>query len=687
MFEGIKSIFLNGKIKYKELQEVEKQIEFRSSIFEKEKKFIESSYLDALRDTDESNWTSLNVKDNRELPEAARVSLIDQADLMYYRNGHFRNIIKLFVKYTVGRGFQILPDCIDPIVKEFWDNIYDINRMKKRAKETVNRLHRHGEVFIRRFPQKDGTTLFRFMDPRLIRDPKEGANEHTTYGIETDPDDIENILYFYYDGEKIPAEEVIYEKIDVDSNVKRGRCKCEPIMEELAMYKGWMRDRMKLNKLRSMVGIVRKVTGSPTQVQNIANQNQTTKRIAPDNSSYMRSPEGISMVTVGKNVDWDFKTPNLQAADVQNDGRALLLEISAGVGLPEYMVTSDASNSNYASTMVAEAPGVQEFVDAQESVEWVFQQMFFWSISWAIECGVIPENIDTTETVMETDPVTGLPISIEKTKREKTKKTCTIVFPEIVHRDILQETNALILQIQNGLCSERTASGKLDHDYEVEQKQIKIEQQEKDQNEYDTARNNEIQNTKNKINQEDQNTLDQLPKNPDEANADGEDVKPNKKDKGTTKENLKDRLDRIEKELKELLYKYPDLEKDVKELFKKQPVINNITLPEQKPHEVNVTNNIAEQKPTEVNITNNIPEQKQADIKIMNENKIPEQKQPIVNVTNNIPEQKQPIVNVNVEETKKPLTKKTVTTHHGDKNNDTISTIIEEEIKENGIQS
>ena len=273
MFEGIKSIFLNGKIKYKELQEVEKQIEFRSSIFEKEKKFIESSYLDALRDTDESNWTSLNVKDNRDLPDAARISLIDQADLMYYRNGHFRNIIKLFVKYTVGRGFQILPDCIDPIVKEFWDNIYDINRMKKRAKETVNRLHRHGEVFIRRFPQKDGTTLFRFMDPRLIRDPKEGANEHTTYGIETDPDDIENILYFYYDGEKIPAEEVIYEKIDVDSNVKRGRCKCEPIMEELAMYKGWMRDRMKLNKLRSMVGIVRKVTGSPTQVQNIANQN------------------------------------------------------------------------------------------------------------------------------------------------------------------------------------------------------------------------------------------------------------------------------------------------------------------------------------------------------------------------------------------------------------------------------
>lgn len=514
MFEFFKGIILNNKVRYLELQEEKKRIEFQSQLFEKEKKILENKYLDALKDDDESNWKSITAKDDRSLTESDMKNMRDLSYQMYYQNGHFKNIIRLFIKYIVGRGFSIIPDSSDPVVKEFWEKICKINKWKKRIREIVRRKYRDGEVFIRSFKNKDGTMLFRFMDPSLVKNPsiEKEINKNTEYGIESNPDDVEEIISYWYNGEQIDAEEVIHDKLDVDSDVKRGRPKCEPIMEDLSMYKGWMRDRMKLNKIRNMIGLVRKVSGTPTQVETIAKQNQTNRRVAQDGTSYMRTPEGISIITASQNIDYEFKTPNLQASDVQNDGRALLLGISAGVGLPEFMVTSDASNSNYSSTMIAESPGVQEFIDGQEDIEWVFQEMFYRAITWAIECKVIPEKTESIEKVMKKNELTGMDELIDKKISEDTKCTCRIVFPEIVHRDILQETNALSLQKQEGILSKRTFAGRVDLDYDEEQEQIKVEEQEDQGDEYDKARNEEISKSQN-----DQNNMDQVPNNQDEV--------------------------------------------------------------------------------------------------------------------------------------------------------------------------
>ena len=58
----------------------------------------------------------------------------------------------------------------------------------------------------------------------------------------------------------------------------------------------------------------------------------------------------------------------MQAQEIEGagDGRHILLNIAAGSGLAEYMVTGDASNANYSSSMVAESPAVKEFEDIQD---------------------------------------------------------------------------------------------------------------------------------------------------------------------------------------------------------------------------------------------------------------------------------------------------------------------------------
>ncbi len=70
----------------------------------------------------------------------------------------------------------------------------------------------------------------------------------------------------------------------------------------------------------------------------------------------------------------------------------LLLGVAAGVGLPEFMLTSDASNANYASTMVAEGPAVKLFQSEQQFFAREFTRLWRWVMEVAIELGYLPET-------------------------------------------------------------------------------------------------------------------------------------------------------------------------------------------------------------------------------------------------------------------------------------------------------
>jgi len=235
------------------------------------------------------------------------------------------------------------------------------------------------------------------------------------------------------------------------------------------MFNRWLNDRMKLNMVRSIVALIRKVKGNPIQVANMAEGSLTSARKAPDGSLYQRAPEGVSIFTTNEGVDYELKSPNLQAADVQHDGRNILLAIASGVGMAEYAVTSDASNANYASTMVAEAPMTREFYDWQDFFADLFKEMFERIIQWGIDTGRIPGK----EKVTVTDPKTG----VETEEIIETETECEIVWPELVHRDIEKETKAYMLQKQAGWLSDRTASVRLDLDPEEEREQIRKEEE------------------------------------------------------------------------------------------------------------------------------------------------------------------------------------------------------------------
>lgn len=435
----------------------------------------------SLEDPDEADWTLLGGRSPKELDLSDASELRNNAIEFFYRNSHAKNILRLIEKYVVGRGFSIDPVSNSPFVKRWIDTFWKVNRMDLRKKEIVRRSTRDGDCFIRFFPDQTGMLLTRFMDPEKVKDPDDpkesGISGTVSFGIETNKDDVEDVLAYWYKGERIPAEEVHHIKVLVDSDVKRGRSCLETMMPDLKMYRDWLKDRIKLNKVRSTIALVKSIAGTSDQIASIVAAQKTQKRRAPDNTEYAKAPEGVSVLTTSKGVEYKMLSPNLQAADVEHDGRNILLAISAGAGLPEYMVTSDSSNANFASTLVAEAPGVREFMDWQDFFEVHFKEILAKIITAGIRAGEIPAKEEIEVEMEAEDPDTGERRPVKVSVFEETSTDVEITFPELVHREILKETQAYVLQSNQGWISNRTAAARLDLDYDYETGQIEEEEE------------------------------------------------------------------------------------------------------------------------------------------------------------------------------------------------------------------
>jgi len=459
--------------------------------------------LDSLKDPDEDDWILLGESSEKELSPTDSETLRTQATKFYYKEPHARNIIRLLEKYVVGRGFSVSPMSEVEAVEEVWKEFWKHNKMDLRKKEIVRRVFRDGEIFNRYFDDHEIVAL-RFMNPGKVADPEpgpelgkvKGMTGKCTYGIETDKDDIETVLAYWYKGDRIKAKEVDHYKIMVDSDVKRGRSILEIVAPLIKMYNDWLKDRMKLNKVRAAVAIVRKITGSPSQAANIADATRvkTSKQLAADGTAKQRAPEGVSMFTTNKGVEYDMLAPNLQASDVQHDGRAILLAIATGVGFPEYMTSGDASNSSYASTMIAEGPAVMEFEDWQDFFAIIFTDIFERVIQFGIDKGILPVSETVTEKVEK--EVDGVKTFEEQEVTKPLSTECNIVFPEIVARDIEKLCKALVIQKGEGWVSNHTACADLDRDYDKEQELIKQEEEEEGNGEEDLPEDREDESFK-----------------------------------------------------------------------------------------------------------------------------------------------------------------------------------------------
>jgi capsid protein len=322
------------------------------------------------------------------------------------------------------------------------------NHWQRRQQEIVRRYDRDGEVFLRFFTSGDGQTRVRFVEPGQVATPKELAGDPAaSFGIQTEPDDVETALAYYIDGQPVDAADVQHRKANVDANVKRGLPLFYPVRKNLRRAEKLLRNMSVVAEIQSAIALVRKHRGATrASVQQFAASQADVSVTSPatgQTANFRRFGPGTILDSHG-GIEYDFPASGLDAANFVAVLQAELRAIASRLVMPEFMLTSDASNANYASTMVAEGPAIRMFARLQAELMSDDLQVMRRVVQNAVQAGRLPHEALTRVEIQASPPTLAV-------------------------RDALKEAQAFRIEYQSGILSPQTWSQRRGLDYDQEQ--------------------------------------------------------------------------------------------------------------------------------------------------------------------------------------------------------------------------
>lgn len=234
-----------------------------------------------------------------------------------------------------------------------------------------------GEAFLRFFHLGNGEVEVRPVEPEHVRSPGD-QRAHQSFGIETPQDDIlhvdgywvvENPEIWWYPS-LVPAEEILHVRSNVGPTAKRGYPCLIPVRQNLSRAANLLKIMSILASSQSSISMIRKWKQYSVQdIQGFQANNadfQYTDPLSGQQRYIKRYLPGTALDTP-ENVDYEFPTATVRADALVAVLQAELRAIASRFNWPEYMVGADASNQNYASTQVAEAPGIKQLEREQAS--------------------------------------------------------------------------------------------------------------------------------------------------------------------------------------------------------------------------------------------------------------------------------------------------------------------------------
>lgn len=267
-----------------------------------------------------------------------------------------------------GLGGESLVGPVQAVIDEF----VRVNHWRQRQQEIVRRKDRDGECFLRLFVAADGMTRVRFVEPAQVAAPVDRlADPSARFGVQTEPDDVETVLGYWIDGCMVDAAEVQHRKANVDANVKRGLPLFFPVRKNLRRAEKLLRNMSVVAEIQSAIAVIRKhkAATSAGLEQFVAAQADVsvTRATGGRTSHYQRYAPGTILDAIA-GTEYEFPAAGIDAGRYVTVLQAELRAIASRLVMPEFMLSSDASNANYSSTMVAEGPAVKMFERLQHEM-------------------------------------------------------------------------------------------------------------------------------------------------------------------------------------------------------------------------------------------------------------------------------------------------------------------------------
>ena len=354
-------------------------------------------------------------------------SIRDRARFVFATNEFAHGLVQCFQSFVVGSaGFKWRVASIDlknPVPEDLLkrcqaslDIFREYNSMVDVENEIVYRLHVDGEVFLRKFPQANGMLVIRFIEPELVRGyATDIGSPKDSFGIIVEEDDINSVLGYQVilkptvtrEPTFIPAEEIIHIKIGTNANAKRGLTTFYPVFQNLTNCEDILASTVTMAKARAKIAMIRKVNNvAPDSMASLVDS-QIDATLGGSNNMGATENIGLerfgygSIITAPANIDYEFPGANVDAAGLIQVLQANLRSLATRFGISETLMSGDASNNNYSSALIAEAPARRTFERWQGIVGRSLAECRFepnkslaWSqIHLASEHGIIPKEI------------------------------------------------------------------------------------------------------------------------------------------------------------------------------------------------------------------------------------------------------------------------------------------------------
>jgi len=376
--------------------------------------------------------------------------------------------------YVVGTGFtyavQARTDGSNNELIKRTQDLVDLfvehNRMAELESEVIYRLHSDGECFLRSFKGEDGLLRVRFVEPELVRPPADDTTPASSFGIKCADEDIHHVVGYWIIEKPwenltptlVPADQILHLKLNSESNSKRGLPTIYAVESNLRAAEDVLQSMIAVAKARSKIAVIRKVNDSPPEAINALTQTAADYTVTDPVQGRATTINHMgygSILTSTGNVEYDFPAMNIGAADLVETLSANLRAIAARFGITETMMSTDASNNNYASALVAEAPAVKTFERMQRMIGQAVgerrtrpERALIWQqITHAVNIGMLPRDV--------------LDQVVIRAKG-----------PQLVARDYDREAQTAKTYMDMGLWSPQTITAESGKNFEEEQRNI-----------------------------------------------------------------------------------------------------------------------------------------------------------------------------------------------------------------------
>lgn len=385
----------------------------------------------------------------------------DQCRTLAVENEFAINAHENRISYIVGSGHvyraaarrgKTVDEATVAEVQAVIDEFVRLNHWHRRQQEIVHRKDRDGECFLRLFPAADGTMRVRFVEPAEVSTPDERrADPAASFGVQTDPHDVETVLGYWIGGRMIEASEIQHRKANVDANVKRGLPLLYPVRKNLRRAEKLLRNMSVVAEIQSAIAIIRKhraATAAGLAEFVAGGADLSVGSAATGRTSHFRRYAPGTILDAASDTEYEFPAAGIDAGRYVTVLQAELRAIASRLVMPEFMLTADASNANYSSTMVSEGPAVKMFERLQHEMLADDVELFRRILWHAVEAGRLPSD------ALRSVDIRGIP-------------------PTLAVRDRLKEAQADQILLRNGAMSIATMSMRNGLDPEQEQQLIR----------------------------------------------------------------------------------------------------------------------------------------------------------------------------------------------------------------------